>query len=131
MDYQVTEDTRASIVATDEFVISKGQVKIYSPATWLSSSHLLFINIASTFTSSYGSPQKKSSNNLRIPRTSRVYHIGPAKPLSHHIAMAATADRSKPFIPLSGIAEDGWSKEDEATATCLCGAVQLVFVSSP
>ena len=45
--------------------------------------------------------------------------------------MAATADRSKPFIPLSGVAEDGWSKEDEATATCFCGAVQLVFVSPP
>ncbi|WQF76756.1 Putative CENP-V/GFA domain, Mss4-like superfamily protein [Colletotrichum destructivum] len=31
------------------------------------------------------------------------------------------------FIPLSGVAEDGWSTEDEATATCLCGTVQLVF----
>lgn len=35
------------------------------------------------------------------------------------------------FIPLSGVAEDGWSTEDEATATCLCGTVQLAFVSRP
>ncbi|KAH6887654.1 Mss4-like protein [Thelonectria olida] len=41
--------------------------------------------------------------------------------------MAATADRSQPYIPLSSGAEDGWSKEDEATATCFCGAIQLAF----
>ncbi|KPM46400.1 hypothetical protein AK830_g101 [Neonectria ditissima] len=41
--------------------------------------------------------------------------------------MAATADRSKPYIPLAGGAQDGWSKENEATATCFCGAVQLAF----
>ncbi|EOD49721.1 hypothetical protein K435DRAFT_695196 [Neofusicoccum parvum] len=40
---------------------------------------------------------------------------------------AATTDKSTPYIPLSGSAGDGWSKEDEATATCFCGAVQLVF----
>ncbi|ORY16870.1 Mss4-like protein [Clohesyomyces aquaticus] len=34
---------------------------------------------------------------------------------------------SKPYIPLAGGAEDGWSKEDEATATCFCGGVQLAF----
>ncbi|KAK9311460.1 Mss4-like protein [Lipomyces starkeyi] len=40
----------------------------------------------------------------------------------------AAADRSKPpYIPLAGCADDGWSKEDEATATCFCGAVQLAF----
>jgi hypothetical protein len=44
--------------------------------------------------------------------------------------MAATAaDTFKPYIPLAGLANDGWSKEDEATATCFCGAVQLAFVS--
>jgi len=46
--------------------------------------------------------------------------------------MASTtipADKSKPYFPLSGMASDGWSTEDEATATCLCGAVQLSFVS--
>lgn len=43
--------------------------------------------------------------------------------------MAAAADKSKPYFPLAGGAEDGWSKEDEATATCYCGAVQLAFVS--
>jgi hypothetical protein len=41
--------------------------------------------------------------------------------------MAATADKSKPYIPLAGGASDGWSKEDSATATCFCGAVQLAF----
>ncbi|KAG0652701.1 hypothetical protein D0Z07_0286 [Hyphodiscus hymeniophilus] len=37
---------------------------------------------------------------------------------------------SKPYFPLAGIAEDAFSKEDEATATCFCGAVQLTFVPS-
>jgi hypothetical protein len=39
----------------------------------------------------------------------------------------ATADKSKPYFPLAGGADDGWSKEDSATATCFCGAVQLAF----
>ncbi len=38
-------------------------------------------------------------------------------------------DKSKPYFPLAGLANDGWSNEDEATATCFCGAVQLSFVS--
>lgn len=38
-------------------------------------------------------------------------------------------DKSKPYFPLAGQADDGWSTEDEATATCFCGAVQLAFVS--
>lgn len=38
-------------------------------------------------------------------------------------------DRSKPYFPLAGSANDGYSNEDEATATCFCGAVQLAFVS--
>ncbi|KAL4916482.1 Mss4-like protein [Aspergillus aurantiobrunneus] len=33
----------------------------------------------------------------------------------------------KSYIPLAGFAEDGWSNEDNATATCYCGAVQLSF----
>ncbi|KAF2494484.1 hypothetical protein BU16DRAFT_527564 [Lophium mytilinum] len=41
--------------------------------------------------------------------------------------MAATADKSKPYIPLAGAANDGWSTEDSATATCFCGTVQLAF----
>ncbi|KAL4943586.1 hypothetical protein BDV06DRAFT_234489 [Aspergillus oleicola] len=28
-------------------------------------------------------------------------------------------------FPLAGLANDGWSNEHEATATCFCGAVQL------
>jgi hypothetical protein len=34
-------------------------------------------------------------------------------------------------FPVAGLARDGWSNEDEATATCFCGAVQLVLVSNP
>ncbi|KAJ7920274.1 Mss4-like protein [Mycena leptocephala] len=40
---------------------------------------------------------------------------------------AAPTDKSKPYIPLAGGASDGWSNEEEATATCFCGAVQLKF----
>lgn len=43
--------------------------------------------------------------------------------------MTDIVDKSKPYFPLAGSANDGWSKEDEATATCFCGAVQLAFVS--
>lgn len=45
--------------------------------------------------------------------------------------MAARADKSTPYFPLSGGANDGYSKDGEATATCFCGAVQLAFVSLP
>jgi hypothetical protein len=41
--------------------------------------------------------------------------------------MADTADKVKEHFPLAGCALDGWSKEDLATATCYCGAVQLAF----
>ncbi|KAF6808469.1 histidine acid [Colletotrichum sojae] len=34
---------------------------------------------------------------------------------------------SDSFFPLAGVATDGWSKDGEATVTCLCGAVQLAF----
>jgi hypothetical protein len=39
----------------------------------------------------------------------------------------ATKDNSKPYIPLSGSASDGYSTKDHATATCFCGSVQLEF----
>lgn len=38
-------------------------------------------------------------------------------------------DKSTPYYPLAGQANDGYSKEGEATATCFCGAVQLAVVS--
>ncbi|TVY43237.1 hypothetical protein LOCC1_G004540, partial [Lachnellula occidentalis] len=38
----------------------------------------------------------------------------------------AEADKSKPYIPLANLKGDGWSTEDEATATYFCGAVQIV-----
>ncbi|KAJ6571198.1 Mss4-like protein [Mycena capillaripes] len=37
------------------------------------------------------------------------------------------ADKSKPYIPLAGSANDSWSTDKEATATCFCGAVQSKF----
>ncbi|KAJ5625354.1 hypothetical protein N7510_001663 [Penicillium lagena] len=43
---------------------------------------------------------------------------------------ASTIDKSKPYFPLAGGADDGWSTEDEATATCFCGAVQLSFLTA-
>ncbi|PNP52391.1 hypothetical protein THARTR1_06995 [Trichoderma harzianum] len=39
--------------------------------------------------------------------------------------MASNADSQN--LPLSGVARDGWSSDTEATATCFCGAVQIVF----
>ena len=42
----------------------------------------------------------------------------------------AAADKSKPYVALNSVATDrGYTKEGDATATCLCGAVQLAFVS--
>lgn len=41
------------------------------------------------------------------------------------------ADKSKPYVPLANLTGDGWSTEDEATATCFCGAVQIVVASLP
>lgn len=34
------------------------------------------------------------------------------------------------YFPLAGAAQDGWSNDEEATATCFCGAVQLAFVGT-
>ncbi|KAJ6516503.1 Mss4-like protein [Mycena sanguinolenta] len=34
----------------------------------------------------------------------------------------APLDKSQPYFPLAGGASDGWSNEQEATATCFCGA---------
>ncbi|KAJ7208489.1 Mss4-like protein [Mycena pura] len=41
--------------------------------------------------------------------------------------MPAAAPVDKPYFPLTGNARDGWSNDEEATATCFCGAVQLKF----
>jgi hypothetical protein len=41
--------------------------------------------------------------------------------------MAAIPDKTKSYFPLAGGANDGWTKDDSATATCFCGAVQLAF----
>ncbi|PSK33634.1 hypothetical protein B9Z65_7521 [Elsinoe australis] len=38
-----------------------------------------------------------------------------------------SADKSKPYLPLSGGTNDGHSTPTSATATCFCGAVQLAF----
>ncbi|CAP60287.1 uncharacterized protein PODANS_1_5930 [Podospora anserina S mat+] len=39
---------------------------------------------------------------------------------------SGTADKSKPYVPLAGLAGDGWYKDGKATATCYCGTVQLI-----
>jgi hypothetical protein len=39
----------------------------------------------------------------------------------------SASDKTTPYIPLSSSASDGYSKDDRATATCFCGAVQLEF----
>jgi hypothetical protein len=49
--------------------------------------------------------------------------------MQERITMAASTGKTKSYFPLAGSASDGWSNEDEATATCFCGAVQLAFVS--
>ncbi|KAL1729874.1 Mss4-like protein [Schizophyllum commune] len=36
-------------------------------------------------------------------------------------------EKTQSHFPLAGLASDGWSTEDEATATCFCGTVQLSF----
>lgn len=43
------------------------------------------------------------------------------------MANPAPTDKSKSYFPLAGGADDGWSNETSATATCYCGAVQLSF----
>ncbi|ETN45646.1 uncharacterized protein HMPREF1541_09478 [Cyphellophora europaea CBS 101466] len=41
--------------------------------------------------------------------------------------IARPADKSVPYYPVSSLAGDGWTSDDEATATCYCGSVQLAF----
>lgn len=41
----------------------------------------------------------------------------------------AAADKSKPFIANNSLAQDRGYKDGLPTATCLCGGVQLAFVS--
>ncbi|EST05633.1 Glutathione-dependent formaldehyde-activating enzyme/centromere protein V [Kalmanozyma brasiliensis GHG001] len=38
-----------------------------------------------------------------------------------------TKHSNESHFPRAGIAQDGWSNSEEATATCFCGAVQLAF----
>ena len=40
----------------------------------------------------------------------------------------AETDNSRALVQLAGLANDGFSEEDEATATRLCGTVELAFV---
>ncbi len=47
-----------------------------------------------------------------------------------HEGFAAT-DHSKPYIANNSVATDRGYKDGLATATCLCGAVQLAFVRKP
>ncbi|KAJ4364518.1 hypothetical protein N0V83_009113 [Neocucurbitaria cava] len=40
------------------------------------------------------------------------------------------SNKSAPYFPLAGLANDGYSKDGEATATCFCGAVQIAFITA-
>jgi hypothetical protein len=48
----------------------------------------------------------------------------------HKLIMSESqnTDQSVPYFPLASLANDGYNKDGEATATCYCGAVQLAFV---
>ncbi|KAH9219970.1 Mss4-like protein [Leptodontidium sp. 2 PMI_412] len=41
--------------------------------------------------------------------------------------MATGNKNTDSFLPLAGLARDGWSNDKETTSTCLCGTVQLAF----
>jgi hypothetical protein len=40
----------------------------------------------------------------------------------------STAAENPEAFPCQGQTNDGWSNEEEASATCACGAVQMVIV---
>ena len=42
----------------------------------------------------------------------------------------AAADKTKPYVANNSVAEDRGNHDGNATATCMCGAVQLAFVSA-
>ncbi|KAL1717182.1 Mss4-like protein [Schizophyllum commune] len=46
------------------------------------------------------------------------------------MANKTAIEKTQSHFPLAGLASDGWSTEDEATATCFCGTVQLSFPTS-
>ncbi|ORX36212.1 Mss4-like protein [Kockovaella imperatae] len=41
--------------------------------------------------------------------------------------MTSVQPKAGTELPLSGLTRDGWSNADEATATCSCGAIQMVL----
>lgn len=66
----------------------------------------------------------RNKNFTLYQRLSSAYHP------DHPISMAdEVIDGTGPFFPRAGLAQDGWSTKEEATATCYCGTVQLSFVS--
>jgi hypothetical protein len=66
-------------------------------------------------------------NSCYLPRESTKALNQPVQQQRSLQIMDDTVDKSKSFFPLAGCADDGWSNEDLATATCYCGAVQLSF----
>lgn len=78
---------------------------------WYNSTHAAYIG------------QSAASTTSKIEVQSPAYHFVTMAPAT------APSDKSKPWIPLASKADDGWSRDGQATATCFCGAVQLVFVS--
>jgi hypothetical protein len=65
--------------------------------------------------------------HLSLTRTESTIHQHIRPPRTYTI-MATAAENPEAF-PLQGLTSDGWSNEEEASATCACGAVQMVIVS--
>lgn len=68
-------------------------------------------------------------DKIKVQRSQTVILLEISADTIQTMSGLSTADKSKPYIPLTGLAKDGWSTETEATATCFCGAVQLKVVS--
>lgn len=90
----------------------------------------------------------KPENHLCLLTVIRYHETSPVQPLIHfnnlttdvsfleditkpdnYVNMSPSNDKSAPYMPVAGLARDGYSRDGEATATCYCGAVQLAFVS--
>ena len=73
---------------------------------------------------------RRSVHQSDILLSSQVFHEFSRYLRAKCCTMATeSANQSKGYYPLAGLARDGWSTDEDATATCFCGAVQLSFVS--
>ncbi|CAO2653564.1 Nn.00g029750.m01.CDS01 [Neocucurbitaria sp. VM-36] len=68
---------------------------------------------------------KRSTPNSRLASISA--HFDSTTPAAAMTDSVRDSNKSEPYFPRAGLANDGYSKEGEATATCFCGAVQIAF----